>query len=190
MSRCIEVPDRLEVYMMEYQALKDEQSKRIVARDHIIYLTIGAIGFALALVVKDGSYHGLLVVPWICLMMGWLHIINDQKVIDIRRYFQKHLEPRFKKLLDCETNDVLAWETGHRSKKTGQRFMHFIVKLAAFCFPGLGASGWYIYHYCKQAPLLLLVVAWISVFLLLCQMLYLDRYFSLRNTHGCNEGHG
>jgi hypothetical protein len=175
--------------MKEYQALKDEQLKRIVARDHVIYLNIGAVGLAFSMVIKDGSPEGLLIVPWICLMMGWLHIINDQKIIDIAKYFIRTLEPNLKKELKLEENQVLEWETfGKTGKKNWpMRWLYFLIKLAAFFLPGFGALCWYIYRYCADKPTIFIVAAWLSGMLLLWEVLYLDRYLSLRNAGGKNE---
>jgi len=178
---------KIDLHMKEYQALKDEQLKRIVARDHIIYLTIGAVGYALSQSTgANGSPNSLLIVPWVCLLMGWLHIINDQKVIDIAKYYKNTLEPELRKLLAAPGNELLVWETRERAKDSGHRLMHFIIKLSAFFLPGIGSAGWFIYHHCAASPFLA-AVAWLSLMLLLLEVGYLDRYFSVRNIGGNNE---
>jgi hypothetical protein len=83
-----EVENRLvNVYLHEYNKLKDEQIQRIGFRDNMIYVNLVAVGGAAAFSVSDvARLHVLLVIPWICFVLGWTYLVNDEKISAIGRY--------------------------------------------------------------------------------------------------------
>ena len=71
----------LQIYLQEYDKLKDEQTQRIGFRDALIYTTLGAFGALLSFVVTNSlNYYSLLIVPWICVILGWTYLVNDDKI--------------------------------------------------------------------------------------------------------------
>jgi hypothetical protein len=66
----------LEVYLQEYEKLKDEQTQRIGFRDNLLYVTLGVIGAIIAVAIPNkandnqANYYALLVIPWVCLILG------------------------------------------------------------------------------------------------------------------------
>jgi hypothetical protein len=51
----------LEVYLQEYEKLKDEQTQRIGFRDNLLYVTLGVFGAVISFAVSSKSnYYALL----------------------------------------------------------------------------------------------------------------------------------
>lgn len=77
----------LEVYLNEYQKLKDEQIARIGFRDNLIYATLVAIGGLLSYALADAANaRALLILPLATFTLGWTFLINDAKISAIGRY--------------------------------------------------------------------------------------------------------
>jgi peptidoglycan/LPS O-acetylase OafA/YrhL len=88
--------DKKEFYLAEYESLKDEQLKRIEQRDHMIYLTLVAIGAVFSYALADDKHIvALLVLPFFCLAMGWTYYINDTKISTIGDYIKEKIVPQF-----------------------------------------------------------------------------------------------
>jgi hypothetical protein len=70
----------LEIYLQEYQTLKAEQTARIGFRDNLLYVTIAVFGGILSFTLANKNYYALLIVPWVCLILGWTYLVNDEKI--------------------------------------------------------------------------------------------------------------
>ncbi len=79
--------DKLNVYLQEYSALKEEQKSRIGFRDNLLYVNLAAVGaiFSFALNKPDNKY-ALLVLPLVSVILGWTYLVNDQKNSAIGQY--------------------------------------------------------------------------------------------------------
>src|SRR5215217_3250792 len=78
-----------EVYLIEYQKLKDEQIARIGFRDNLIYATLVAIGAILSFAITNpANYQALLILPLATFVLGWIYLSNDRKISDIGRYIR------------------------------------------------------------------------------------------------------
>ncbi len=110
----------LEIHLHEYEKLKEEQAQRIGFRDNMLYVTIGVFGAILsfALSGSKNNYYAFLVIPWVCLILGWTYLVNDEKISAIGRYIRYILVNKIQEL-DPDTNieSVFGWETVHRSDK-------------------------------------------------------------------------
>ena len=68
----VEEQQVLGVYLREYDKLKDEQASRIGFRDNLLYVTLTVYGALIAFALSNPDFiHGLLVLPWVCLILGW-----------------------------------------------------------------------------------------------------------------------
>jgi hypothetical protein len=57
----------LEVYLHEYEKLKDEQTQRIGFRDNLLYVTLGLFGTVISFALSNKTnYYALLVLPYWC----------------------------------------------------------------------------------------------------------------------------
>jgi hypothetical protein len=86
-----EKESQISVHLEEYKTLKVEQLKRIAVRDHVIYLTIAAVGLLVSAIDKLPNGLVLLVIPWVSVLLGWTYLMNDQKVSAIGQYIRHDL---------------------------------------------------------------------------------------------------
>lgn len=137
----MEVTIKLTFLFKEFEKLKDEQQKRIEFRDHMIYLTLAAIGTVFSFSIEKADFNSaLLVLPFIILVLGWTYLTNDLKITTIGKYIQCILIP---KLEDADKNDKLTlgntWEDFFKkdvSRKSRKR-IQLCVDLLIFCVSGL-----------------------------------------------------
>lgn len=119
----------LEVYLHEYEKLKEEQAQRIGFRDNMLYVTLGVFGGVLSFALSgNNNYYALLVIPWVCLILGWTYLINDEKISAIGRYIRHTLVSKIQELTgNAAIESIFGWETAHRSDK--RRFRRKIEQL-------------------------------------------------------------
>jgi hypothetical protein len=119
----------LEVYLHEYEKLKEEQAQRIGFRDNMLYVTLGVFGAVLSFALASKSnYYALLVIPWVCLILGWTYLINDEKISAIGRYIRHTLVNKIQELTgNADIESIFGWEIAHRSDK--RRFRRKIEQL-------------------------------------------------------------
>lgn len=137
----------LNIIFKEYEKLKDEQIQRIGFRDNIIYVTLltigGVISFAMS---QTNNLISLLLVPWICLLLGWTYLNNDEKISAIGRYIRIKMEERIRKQTSISEREIFGWEIEHRSdvRRLQRKIFQFIIDEITFCFSGLWAIGTYL----------------------------------------------
>ncbi|GGM23080.1 hypothetical protein ACFFX1_10725 [Dactylosporangium sucinum] len=132
---------QLTVLMAEYDKLKDEQKARIDRRDHLVYGTLTAI--AATLVAGAKTPAALLLLPAVTLILGWTHLVNDQKVSAAARYLRDELAA---KVAAITGRPVLGWETSHRNdgRRRQRKGIQLIVDVATFVFPAVVSLGAYV----------------------------------------------
>ena len=152
----------LEVVFKEYDKLKSEQAQRIGFRDNLLYVTLGLFGTVVSFAVSNSShYYALLVVPWVCLILGWTYVINDEKISAIGRYIRYKLVNKVKEFTGYEDLETLfGWEIAHRSDKRRKRrkIQQLIVDEITFVFSGVVALSafWSLVH---QPPLIVTILS-------------------------------
>jgi hypothetical protein len=165
----------LGVYLQEYDKLKAEQTQRIGFRDNLLYVTLGVFGAVLSFALdKSDRAHALLVLPWICLVLGWTYLVNDEKISALGRYIRLELVPRVGQELqvsDAEALSILGWEIAHRSdnRRKRRKIEQLIIDEITFVASGIAGlvafwmlvhpSGWAIQSLCLVELALLLVLA-------------------------------
>ncbi|GHH39997.1 hypothetical protein FHS35_006797 [Streptomyces umbrinus] len=81
--------------MIEYTQVKDEQKARIGFRDNLLYATFAAMAAVIAATLQGPVRVGLLLLlPPVCLVLGWTYLVNDEKISAIGRYVSTELAPR------------------------------------------------------------------------------------------------
>ncbi|ESA36630.1 integral membrane protein [Leptolyngbya sp. Heron Island J] len=134
----------LQILMEEYRVLKAEQSMRIGFRDNLLYVTLGIFGAIASFALTNANgYAALLVIPWVCLVMGWTYLINDEKITAIGRYVRYDLEKRVAALIGGAADEkyLFGWETAHRDDPRRKRRKHtqLFVDQVTFVISGLVA---------------------------------------------------
>ncbi|GGA45713.1 hypothetical protein [Okeania sp. KiyG1] len=162
----------LQVFLLEYQKLKDEQLKRIAFRDQIIYLTLGIFGGILSFALSNRTnFYALLVIPWVCLILGWTYLVNDEKISALGKYIRLTLTEKIKAQID-DTNieSIFGWEIFHRSdeRRRRRKIEQLIIDEITFVLSGLVAlfAFWslatnlslVIYIFCAFELILLVVL--------------------------------
>ena len=159
----------LEIFFKEYDKLKSEQAQRIGFRDNLLYVTLGLFATIISFAVSNAiNYYALLVVPWVCLILGWTYVVNDEKISAIGKYIRYKLVDKVKDhtgYTDLET--LFGWEIAHRSDRHRRRrkIQQWIVDEITFVFSGVIA----LLAFCfliSQPPLAVIILAWIELILL------------------------
>lgn len=99
--------------LTEYDRIKEEQKTRIGFRDNLLYFTLAASTAILAIALQSERPPVLLLVPVICLVLGWTYLVNDEKISAVGSYVRDRLGPRLAELTGAH-GAVFGWETYHR----------------------------------------------------------------------------
>jgi NADH:ubiquinone oxidoreductase subunit 3 (subunit A) len=140
----------LEILLKEYDKLKSEQAQRIGFRDNLLYVTLGLFGTVVPFAVSNpANYYALLVIPWVCLILGWTYLVNDEKISALGQYIRTELSERVKQITrDLQTESVFSWESYRRNSKGRKlrKIEQFIVNEVTFVIPGIIAlvAFWYL----------------------------------------------
>jgi hypothetical protein len=160
----------LEVLLAEYDKLKSEQTQRIGFRDNLLYVTLGVFGAVVSFAVSDPShYYGLLVIPWVCLILGWTYVVNDEKISAIGRYIRYKLVDKVKEHTGYEDLETLfGWEIAHRDDKHRKRrkIQQLIVDEITFVVSGAIALAafWFLV---PKPPIGVTILSWVELLLLI-----------------------
>jgi len=162
----------LYTYLNEYIKLKDEQIQRMRFRDNLLYLTLAAFGGIVSYAVTDPSrYYAFLVLPWVCFILGWTYLVNDEKISAVGRYLRYQLSDKLEKLTATEKGLLIGWEVAHRSDKrrVSRKIFQFLVDEITFFISGLVALGIF---WLKEPTLYSLPIQVLSIveLLLLCSL--------------------
>ncbi len=192
----------LQIYMQEYDKLKGEQAQRIGFRDALIYTTLGAFGAILSFVATNNlNYYALLIAPWICVILGWTYLVNDEKISAIGRYIRRDLTQRIMGIItesestqnnpshnqDDETDEnqnfptLFGWEIFHRSdeKRIRRKYEQLIIDQVTFVFSGLTAL-FYFWFAVDSKHLVIQVICGLELILLLVLAIEIIFYADLQ----------
>lgn len=160
----------LQVYLIEYEKLKEEQAQRIGFRDNLLYVTLGVFGAVVSFAVsnKTNSY-AFLVIPWVCIILGWTYLVNDQKISAIGQYIRQTLNDKLKEKTGYkDTESIFGWEIAHRSDELRKRrkIEQLIIDEITFVCSGVIAilAFWF---FVPQTPLAVNILCWAELLLLL-----------------------
>ena len=159
----------LDVYLQEYEKLKEEQAQRIGFRDNLLYVTLGVFGAVVSFAVANkANYYALLVIPWVSLILGWTYVVNDEKISAIGRYIRLTLSEKIKEQTgNTDDESIFGWEIAHRSDNRRQRrkIEQLIIDEITFVFSGVLAlfAFWLLV---SRPPVLVNILGVIEVILL------------------------
>lgn len=134
----------LQILLEEYKVLKAEQSKRIGFRDNLLYVTLGLFGAIVSFAIASSQGHyAFLIIPWICLVMGWTYVVNDEKISAIGRYIRGPLNKRVCSLMgaDADNEDFFGWEIAHRDDpyRKSRKRLQLLIDEITFVLSGIAA---------------------------------------------------
>jgi hypothetical protein len=160
----------LEILLKEYDKLKSEQTQRIGFRDNLLYVTLGLFGTVVSFAVSNpANYYAFLIIPWVCLILGWTYIVNDEKISAIGQYVRTELAQKVKEKTGVlEIESIFSWESYRRGDK-GRRIRkieQFIINQITFVIPGIVALLAF-YYLVKNAVGEIKILACVELLLLL-----------------------
>lgn len=149
------------ILLSEYEKLKQEQIARIGFRDNLIYATLIALTAVVSIVADDTTrIPVLLVLPLVCITLGWTYLVNDEKISAIGRYIRIAFSDKIRELIKSENPMLFGWEIAHRSdaRRGSRKVIQFIVDEFVFVLPGLIA----ILIFWISTSTILLPLRWIA----------------------------
>jgi hypothetical protein len=147
-----------------------EQAQRIGFRDNLLYVTLGLFATIISFAVSNSSnYYALLVVPWVCLILGWTYLTNDEKISAIGKYIRYKLVDKIKEYTGYDDLETLfGWEIAHRDDRhrTRRKIQQLIVDEITFVVSGLIALGafWFLV---STPPIGVTILSWVELLLLI-----------------------
>jgi len=159
-----------EVYLKEYEKLKSEQTQRIGFRDNLLYVTLGLFGTIISLAAANkANYYALLVIPWVCLVLGWTYLVNDEKITAIGRFIRLTLVEKIKEQTgSTDIESIFGWEIAHRSdnRRRRRKIEQLIIDQITFVLSGMVAliAFWLLV---SKPPLAVNLLSWVELILLL-----------------------
>lgn len=160
----------IEIFFKEYDKLKSEQTQRIGFRDNLLYVTLGLFVTVVSFAVSNPSnYYALLVVPWVCLILGWTYVVNDEKISAIGRYIRLNLVEKIKEQTGhTDIESIFGWEIVHRSDRRRKRrkIEQLIIDEITFVFSGVIALVAFLFLG-TQFPVTIHILWWADLILLL-----------------------
>ena len=150
--------------IIEYDKLKSEQSQRIGFRDNLIFVHLAATGAVASWVLTNNNtpnaVHALLVIPWICIILGWTYVVNDNHISRIGKYVREVMNKRAHILAQLESISLaegdgrefilsapFEWESYHRidNRRVTRKTLQCMVDEITFFLPGILAILGYLY---------------------------------------------
>jgi hypothetical protein len=153
----------IEIFLKEYDKLKSEQTQRIGFRDNLLYVTLGLFGTVLSFSISKPEYTpSLLLIPWLCLILGWTYLVNDEKISAIGKYIRLTLVEKVKDKTGYQDLTALfGWEIAHRNdnRRKRRKIEQLIIDEITFVLSGLFALiAFWILNPTTTTPVL-----WISI---------------------------
>jgi len=106
-------------------------------------VTLGLFGTVVSFAVSNpANYYAFLIIPWICLVLGWTYVINDEKISALGQYIRIELAEKVKEKTGVlEIESIFSWESYRRGSR-GRRIRkieQFIINQITFVIPGIVA---------------------------------------------------
>jgi len=135
---------RLLSYLEEYVKLKDEQIQRMKFRDNLLYVSLVAFGGIISYAITAQShYYALHIIPWVCFILGWTYLVNDEKISAIGKYIREKVTKKVAKIVEIkpeniESESFFGWEIAHRGDnlRIPRKKMQRLVDEITFCGSG------------------------------------------------------
>lgn len=148
----------------EFERVKTEQAQRIAFRDNTLFVHLAATGavasWAITNLDKPHALFGLLVVPWVCVIMGWTYVVNDYHISRMGKYVRTILEKRACAVATpltvqvtegdnatFEIAELFGWEPYHRidKRRASRKKLQFFVDEFTFVLPGIASILGYLF---------------------------------------------
>ncbi len=72
-------------------------------RDNLLYVTLIAFGGIISYAMTAQShYYAFLILPWVCIILGWTYVVNDEKISAIGKYIREESRIKMAELVEIE----------------------------------------------------------------------------------------
>ncbi len=120
----------------EYKALKAEQNAADKRATSLVYVNLAAIG-----AIFFGAYQAdrlafLFAVPLVCAALGWIRVVNDRKINDIRAHLWGNVAVRLEEIAG---QPVFTWESPSAPRSRFRSLVHALADLAIVVVPSIFA---------------------------------------------------
>lgn len=167
----------LDVYLNEFDKLKAEQIHRIGFRDNMIYVTLVSVGGVMSFATSETSHLvALLIIPWICCVLGWMYLVNDEKISALGRYIRRQLEHKIREQINMPEVVIFEWEVAHRSDKrrVQRKIMQLLVDQITFCASGIiSICAFWVMSPVKTTASITVSFIELVVLLILCYQIFI-----------------
>jgi hypothetical protein len=142
-----------DLFKAEFERIKAEQVQRIGFRDNMIFIQFAAIGAVCSFVVThiDNRWepYAIILIPWICIILGWTYLVNDHAISQIGRYVRyimneriahiAQLPPITTKKPNITVAEFFGWEEFHRmdARRVRRKWIQWMIDEFTFVLPGL-----------------------------------------------------
>lgn len=166
-----------QLLLVEYEQLKTEQRSRIRVRDNLPYVALTATAAVIAGTLNTPGRVGLLLLlPPVGVIVGWIYLVNDQKISAVGEYIRDEIVPQLSAITGGSR--VFGWESAHRAdaRRRSRKWLQLAVDLTTFgVLPLIAVMVFWVHG--RLAPLVTVVsvVEVVAVLLLATQIvLYAD----------------
>jgi len=173
--------DLLNILLLEYDKLKEEQNSRISMRDSLIYISLGIFGAIFSFTMTNQSFmYTLLLIPPLSVILSWLYISNDSKILEIKKYIKNNLEPKIVKLFPDKV-EIFEWEKAYRdnSFKKLKKVIQFFLEEITFSLSAISALVTF-FVFTKEITFILSLVIFIDVIFILISMIIIYGHSDLK----------
>ena len=173
--------DLLNILLLEYDKLKEEQNSRISMRDSLIYISLGIFGAIFSFTMTNQSFmYTLLLIPPLSFILSWLYISNDSKILEIKKYIKNNLEPKIAKLFPDKI-EIFEWEKTYRdnSFKKLKKVTQFLVEEITFSVSAISALITF-FIFTKALSFILSLVVFIDIIFILISMIIIYSHSDLK----------
>lgn len=130
-----------EVFLLEYEKLKDEQRARISIRENLFYIALVVIGavFSALLTISQLDIGYLALTP-ILFVISNAYYNNDEIIGRMNVYIRESLAPRLATATGWNVDELFQWEGYTRSKGRVRRRLYQLVANLAL-YPGASTTS-------------------------------------------------
>lgn len=174
--------DILNVLLLEYDKLKEEQNSRISRRDSLIYISLGIFGAIFSFTMTNqGFIYTLLLIPPLSFILSWLYISNDFKVLEIKNYIKNNLEPKITKLFP-EKIDIFEWEKNYRKDSFTKlrKITQFLVEEITFSLSSISALVTF-FIFTKEISFVLALLVFVDIIFVLISIVLIYGHSDLKD---------
>jgi hypothetical protein len=185
-----------ELLKAEYDRVRSEQAQRIGFRDNLLFVQLAATGAIASWVLTNNcqipkAVYALLLIPWVCVVVGWTYLVNDHHISRSNKYVRKVMNERADLLAQLkrvkvieddgaqyDIEEVFGWGAFHRmdKRRKSRKIIQCFVDELTFTMPGflsilgfLYLKTWEVKGWLIPSMLIVELLCLVALFILIIQ---------------------